>query len=61
MFHVMYNSQRHKPALPINQMKQERKKEIDEAAIDCIITDGRAFGDLRRVGMSRFINTLCPG
>ncbi|CAF1270327.1 unnamed protein product [Rotaria sordida] len=61
MSEVMYNSQRQQRVSKSNQIKPEKKREFDEAAIDCIITDGRPFGDFRRLGMAKFLNVICPG
>ncbi|CAF4130044.1 unnamed protein product, partial [Rotaria magnacalcarata] len=58
---VMYSSQREQRAKTSNQIKPEKKRELHEAALDCIITDGRPFGDFRRLGMSKFLNVICPG
>ncbi|CAF3380730.1 unnamed protein product [Rotaria socialis] len=44
-----------------NVIKPERKLELDKAALECIIMDGRQFGDFRRAGMSKFLNVICPG
>ena len=61
MFDVMYTSQLQQRVPKLNPIKPDRKLELDEAAIDCIITDGRPFGDFRRLGMSRFLNEIYPG
>ncbi|CAF1101080.1 unnamed protein product [Didymodactylos carnosus] len=37
------------------------KRELNQLCIEGIIEDGRAFGDLRRSGMMKIINGLCPG
>ncbi|CAF1290950.1 unnamed protein product [Didymodactylos carnosus] len=44
-----------------NAMTVERKKELDEAAIECIIDDSRSFGDFRRSGMQLFLSVATPG
>ncbi len=61
MYEVMYNSQRQQSAPKLDQIKPEKKRELDKAAVDCIITDARPFGDFRRPGMSKFLNTILPG
>ncbi|CAF1298723.1 unnamed protein product [Adineta steineri] len=37
------------------------KKELDTAAIECIVIDGLPFGTFRRPGMQRFLNTIKSG
>ncbi len=37
------------------------KKELDTAAIECIVKDGLSFGTFRRDGMQHFLNTIKPG
>ncbi|CAF3937245.1 unnamed protein product [Rotaria sp. Silwood1] len=58
---MLFESQRNQSATNSKQIKPEKKRELHEAAIDCIITDGRPFGDFRRLGMSKFLNVICPG
>jgi hypothetical protein len=45
----------------ITKTSKERKKELDEAAIDCIAEDGRSYGDLRKNGMLKFLSKAVPG
>ncbi len=61
MSEVMYKSQRQQREPKSNAIKPDTKRKLDDAAVECIITDGRAFGDFRRVGMSKFLNVICPG
>ncbi|CAM4823633.1 unnamed protein product [Rotaria magnacalcarata] len=58
---LMYNSQRQQLIPKPSQIKPEKKRELHEAAIDCIITDGRSFNDFRRPGMDKFLNVIYPG
>ncbi len=58
---LMYHSQRQQRTIKSNQITTEKKQELHEAAIGCIIRDGRPFGDFRRLGMSKFLNVICPG
>ncbi|CAF2090095.1 unnamed protein product [Rotaria magnacalcarata] len=58
---MLFDSQRNQSTANPKQIKPEKKRELHQAAIDCIITDGRAFGDFRRLGMSKFLNVICPG
>ncbi|CAF3087484.1 unnamed protein product [Rotaria sp. Silwood2] len=37
------------------------KKKLHNAAIECIIKDGRPFGDFRREGMKKFLAVAIPG
>ena len=61
MSKLMYHSQQQQQIPKYNQIKPEKKRIFDEAALECIVTDGRAFGDFRRLGMSKFLNVICPG
>ena len=38
-----------------------RKAKLNEAAIRCIIRDGRLFCDFRKPGMTEFLATVAPG
>ncbi len=58
---MMFRSQQQQQILKQNEIKPEKKLLYDEAALNCIVTDGRAFGDLRRRGMAKFINVICSG
>ncbi|CAF0946262.1 unnamed protein product [Adineta steineri] len=40
-----------------NPIKSEKRKFFDEAVHDCIVTDGRPFGDFRRPGMAKLLNS----
>ena len=33
----------------------DRKKQLDDAMLDCIIEDARCFGDFRKNGMIKFV------
>ena len=61
MSELMYNSQRQQLIPKPSYIKPEKKREFHEAAIDCIITDGRSFNDFRRPGMDKFLNVIYPG
>ncbi|CAF2660280.1 unnamed protein product [Rotaria sp. Silwood2] len=61
MVDVMYASQFQQRAPKLNPIKPDRKLELDKAALECIIIDGRPFGEFRRLGMSKFLNIICPG
>ncbi|CAF2985929.1 unnamed protein product [Rotaria socialis] len=58
---MLFESQGNQSAANPKQIKPEKKRELHESAIDCIITDGRPFGDFRRLGMSTFFSGICPG
>jgi hypothetical protein len=58
---MLFESQRNQSVRNPKQIKPEKKRELHEAAIDCIITDSRPFGDFRRLGMAKFLNVICPG
>ena len=45
----------------ITGVAAEKKKLLDEAAIQCIIVDARGFGDFRRTGMQSFLRVAVPG
>ena len=38
----------------------EKKPKLNDAAIQCIIIDGRSWEDFRRSGMLKFLNTAVP-
>lgn len=61
MLEVMYKSQREQHEPKPNAIKPETKQKYDKVAIQCIIADGRPFGDFRRLGMSKFLQVICPG
>jgi hypothetical protein len=62
MSELMFPSQQQQQQMPkTKEIKPEKKILYDEAALDCIVTDGRTFGDLRRQGMTNFLNVICPG
>ena len=39
----------------------EKKRLLDEAAINCIISDARCWGDFKRPGMAKFLSVAVPG
>lgn len=43
------------------KLTKERKKELDQIAFNCIIEDGRSFGDLWKPGILKFIKAIVPG
>ena len=47
--------------LPRSKISPEKKRQLDEVAINCIIADGRSWGDFQRPGMSRFLSVATPG
>ncbi|CAF4082043.1 unnamed protein product [Adineta steineri] len=51
--HMIWNQQTPNP----NPIKSEKRKFFDEAVHDCIVTDGRPFGDFRRPGMAKLLNS----
>jgi hypothetical protein len=58
---LLYPSQRAQSMAKSKLITPEKRLELHEAAIDCIITDGRPFGDFRRLGMKKFLNKIYPG
>jgi len=42
-------------------MSSSLKKKLHNAAINCIVKDGRPFGDFRREGMKKFLSIAVPG
>ena len=61
MQEMLFESQRLQSTVNLKKIDPEKKRELHEAAIDCIVTDGRPFGDFRRLGMSKFLNVIYPG
>ncbi|CAF1358275.1 unnamed protein product [Adineta ricciae] len=50
-----------KSTISTNAYPLGKKQESDEAAINCIVLDGRSCGDFRRNGMSKFLSVAIPG
>jgi len=46
---------------PISSININRKKELHQLFINCIIHDGRTFNDLQKPGMKKLIQELIPG
>ena len=42
-------------------VSSEKKRIMNEAAIECIIADARPWGDFQRPGMSKFLSIALPG
>lgn len=61
MSEVMYESQRRQRVAKSSQIRPEKKREYHDAALNCIVKDGRPFGEFRRAGMVEFLNVICPG
>lgn len=47
--------------LPRSQISPEKKRQLDQVAVNCIVTDGRSWGDFKRPGMSKFLSVAIPG
>ena len=43
------------------KISPEKKRQLDEAAIEFIISDGRSWGDFKRPGMAKFLSLAIPG
>ncbi|CAF1473004.1 unnamed protein product, partial [Didymodactylos carnosus] len=41
-------------------MSKEQKRKLDDPAIKAIVQGGRSFGDLRKLGISKFIQQCAP-
>ncbi|CAF1371007.1 unnamed protein product, partial [Didymodactylos carnosus] len=41
-------------------MSKEQKRKLDDLAIKAIVQGGRSFGDLRKLGISKFIQQCAP-
>jgi hypothetical protein len=39
----------------------QKKRKLDEAAINCIISDARPWGDFKRGGLTKFLSAAVPG
>ena len=55
----LYKSQSQKTET--NQLNPIAKPKFDDAVINCIIEDARAFGDFRKPGMMKFLKLALPG
>ena len=45
----------------VKTISTERKRELHDAAINCIVRDGLPFNTFRLPGMSQFLSTAVPG
>lgn len=61
MDEYLFESQKRNGHLKKQTVEPDLKKKLDRAALDCIITDARSFGDLRREGIKRFLSIAIPG
>ena len=61
MVEVMFPSQLQQNVLRIKQITPEREDALNNAAFDCITSDGLSFDDFRKSGMQKFLNVICPG
>ncbi|CAF3793323.1 unnamed protein product [Rotaria socialis] len=57
----MYESQKRQRVSKSSKIRPEKKREYHQAALNCIVTDGRPFGEFRRAGMVKFLDVVCPG
>ena len=59
---VLFKSQIDKtPKVQAITIPSERKHELDNAAVECIIKDGLPFNTFRRPGMTNFLSKAIPG
>lgn len=58
---VDLKSKSHPASFRNTTVSTNRKVELDNAAIRCIIRDGRSYGDFRREGMADFLAAAAPG
>lgn len=58
---VTYKSQKKAYRSPNLSIDPDRRRELRNASIQCIITDGRGFGDLNKSGIIQLFNLLLPG
>ncbi|CAF4343832.1 unnamed protein product, partial [Adineta steineri] len=47
--------------LPQRKLIMKGQKKLNELVYQCVIQDGRNFGDLRKPGMIRLLNEIVPG
>ncbi|CAF1582881.1 unnamed protein product, partial [Didymodactylos carnosus] len=47
--------------LPRMTIPTEKKRQLDQAAINCTISDARPWGDFKRSGMANFLSVAVPG
>ncbi|CAF1422681.1 unnamed protein product [Didymodactylos carnosus] len=58
-----------KSELKLKTMKQkqkcdislDKKQELDDLCVHCIIKDGRSFGDLKKHGILKLLRAMIPG
>jgi hypothetical protein len=61
MTEVMFNSQIQQRVKKSHKIPTEKQREYHTFAFECIVADGRSFDDFCRAGMSKFLDTFCPG
>ena len=61
MQNVTYKSQTRDHQPTKRTIDPDRRRQLQSASIECIITDGRAFDDLSKPGIIRLLNLLLPG
>lgn len=61
MQNLIYKSQTKDYQPPKRQLDPDRRRELQTTSIECITTDGRAFDDLNKPGITRLFNLLLPG
>ena len=57
----LYPSQIKQSEKKTPNISPEKKRQLDDAAIDCIVLDGRSFTDFKKPGMQKFLNIAVPG
>jgi hypothetical protein len=45
----------------MTKFPSDMKRKLDTLAVECVIEDGRSFGDLRRSGLLKIFKELAPG
>ena len=59
---VLYDSQKkRKNGIESSGVNIIDKKQIDNAVVECILTDSRTFNDFNKIGMLGFLNAIKPG
>ena len=61
MEQYLFKSQKKDHDVMQQSISSDLKRKLHNAAIDCIIQDGRPFGDFRRKGMKKFLSIAIPG
>ena len=56
----LYDSQKKRLLNDVSTISKSEKSLIDDAVVECIVTDSRTFNDFSKIGMRNFLNVIRP-